>query len=143
MIVSAALDSSNLKIVEEMEKSGGIVVTDSSCVGSRNILDDVKADGDPLESIGKRYLSRIPCPSKSPIRPWFDNILSLAQEYRVNGVVFLIEKFCDPYGFPFPGLRDALKTKNIPSLKIDVGEAISQGQVNTRIGAFYEMIQGI
>jgi benzoyl-CoA reductase subunit C len=143
MILSAALDHSNLEIVQEIENAGGVVVTDSSCVGSRNISDDVKMNGDPLESIGKRYLNRIPCPSKSPIKPWFDNILNLAEEYRVEGAVFMIEKFCDPHGFPYPDLRDALKKKNIPSIKIDVGEAISRGQVNTRVGAFYEMIRGV
>ena len=71
------------------------------------------------------------------------DILQLAEDYNVQGALLIQQKFCDPHGFPFPDLRDALKKKNIPSLKIDVGEAISRGQVNTRVGAFYEMIRGV
>ncbi|MDX9787882.1 MAG: 2-hydroxyacyl-CoA dehydratase family protein [Desulfobacterales bacterium] len=144
MVIGAALDKSNLHVVREIEKAGGSVVIDSSCVGSRNIMDDVGGNGDPMKRIADRYLHRVPCPTKVPVNLLFDDILKLAKSYKINGVVFLTQKYCDPHEISFPDLRDEFKKSNIPTLKIELGEAMSSvGQISTRISAFYEVIKGI
>jgi len=144
MVMGAAIDNSNLHVVKELEKSGGSIVIDSTCVGTRSIMDDVPETVNPLEGLADRYLQRVPCPTKVSVNLLFENILKLAHDYRVNGVVFLTQKYCDPHELNFPDLRDEFKKANIPSLKIELGEAMSSiGQISTRVSAFYEVIKGI
>ena len=62
---------------------------------------------------------------------------------EIDGAIFLIEKFCDAHAWTFPHLRDLLQKNNLPTLRIELGEAIApMGQIRTRVGAFYEMIEG-
>jgi benzoyl-CoA reductase subunit C len=143
MVISAMLDYANFNILKEIESAGANIVVDHSCVGTRNVSDDVVENGDPLRSIVQRYLDRIPCPTKYPTKPWFDDIMELTNDYRVDGVIFLIEKFCDAHGWTYPHLRDFLEKNTVKTLRLELGEAIApMGQIRTRVGAFCEMIKG-
>ncbi len=62
MLIGSEVDDINFtKLIED---SGGIIVSDFLCFGTRNFLDDVRLEdrNNPLESISKRLYYRMSCP---------------------------------------------------------------------------------
>ncbi len=77
------------------------------------------------------------------MEPLFKHVLRTAKDHRIQGAIFLLEKYCDPYCLAYPDLRRALEEQRIPSLLIETGEiAMPLGQIRTRTQAFFEMIGG-
>jgi benzoyl-CoA reductase subunit C len=142
MVVTSLCSGQIAEIFKEIEKTGAIVVVETACYGLRNIIRDIPETGDPLSNIASFYLNAGACPAKIPSENWFEETLETATEYRAQGVVFIIEKYCDPFGFVYPDLRDKFKERRIPSIKIDTGEGhFPLAQIRTRIEAFLEMIK--
>lgn len=127
-----------------IENSGGAVVWDDLCTGSRyfggSIID---TDGDIVASIANRYLDRIVCPAKhSGLRSRGEQLVDAVKESRADGVIFMILKFCDPHAFDYPYLKDMLEKENIPSLLVEIEDRLpAEGQVKTRIEAFLEILR--
>ena len=64
-----------------------------------------------------------------------------ARAARADGVIFLLTKFCDPWAFDYPGVREALDAASIPSLLVEIEQDLRpSAHFSTRIGAFAEMI---
>ena len=62
MIAGSDLDDPGF--VKLIEDSGGLVVADDLCTGSRYFWEDVS--GDPLEALARRYLSPVLCARMHP-----------------------------------------------------------------------------
>ena len=126
-----------------IDQAGGLVVSDDLCTGSRYFWDRVETDEDPLVAIKNRYLSRISCPSKYPAEDRREYLFSRIKESGSQGVIFLLEKFCDPHLFDYPGIREDLEKEGIRSLWLETELFVSgEEQVKTRLEAFIEMIKG-
>lgn len=133
----------NPEFIKSMEEIGGLVVTDELCTSTRYWSDPVVLDGRPLlESISRRYLNNFPCARMVPSDGRFDRILELAGEYRVDGVVSQIIRYCVPYAHDLPLITAKLKKINVPTLSLDVEYGTSgSGQIRTRVQAFLEMLE--
>ncbi|MHB8918004.1 MAG: 2-hydroxyacyl-CoA dehydratase, partial [Desulfocucumaceae bacterium] len=93
-----------------------------------------------VEFIADRYLD-INCACFTPNRGRMEKLLSLAEEYRADGVIHCALTFCDPYAVEANRVEKVLGERGIPLLRIDTD--YSQGdseQLKTRIEAFLEMI---
>ena len=68
-------------------------------------------------------------------------VVSLAQEYRVHGVVSQVIRSCIPCLWQQPLLRERLLSRGIPILELDeeYGTA-GGGQTRTRVQAFLESL---
>ncbi len=130
------------KYVSVIEEGGGMVVADDLCTGSRYFLDLVEeGSSDPLEALGRRYLGRVPCSRMFDYNRRIEHIIRLAEEYRVQGIVYSVLKFCDPHQYDFPIVRDRLEEAGYQLLKIDREHtAAGIGQISTRVQAFLEML---
>ena len=74
-------------------------------------------------------------------RPSFraGHLIAAARAHRVDGVVFLHLKFCDPHAFDYPYLKNALDREDIPNIMVEIEEKTqSAGQLQTRLEAFIE-----
>ncbi|NIA15151.1 MAG: hypothetical protein GWP08_13850 [Nitrospiraceae bacterium] len=128
--------------VAAVEEAGAWIADDNLCTGARAFALQETGCGDPIEELARTYLSRVPCPAKH--RPGFDPgaaLLEDAQRAKADGVVFLFTKFCDPWAFDYPRMRDALEAAGIPSLLIEIEQHVPpSAQFETRVAAFVEMI---
>ncbi len=128
--------------MEAIEAAGCVVVDDDLCTGSRAFIVDAIDGPAPIEALARMYLERDPCPAKH--EPGYDmgaDLLGQAQRANADGVVFLFTKFCDPWGFDYPHLREALDKAQIPSLLVEIEQHVPPaGHFGTRVGAFAEMI---
>ncbi len=127
------------KIVEE---AGGQLVVDDLCFGSRYFWDLVGEDGDPLEALSRRYMDKTHCACiPLPRDSRYDFMRQLIVDYRVQGVIFYGQKFCDPFAYDFPDHKPRLEKDGIPVLTLEVEHAsVGAGQLKTRVQAFVEMI---
>lgn len=134
----------NPEFIQTIEGEGALVVVNELCTGLRYWWDLVDEDSsDPLEAISRRYLSNLPCARMLPYDTRLNEVLSLAREYRVDGVVSEAIRYCQPYGFSNPLLRRRLEDEDIPMLELDVEYGVTgSGQIRTRVQAFLETIEG-
>lgn len=134
-----------------VEESGGNVVTDTTCMGTRDLWPLADEGGDPVASLAHRYLDKLNCPKTyrdntagtfaGDAEDRFGDIGARAREFDVNGAILYLYKYCDPFGFEVPARKAYYESLNIPLLCIeDTYSAGTIGQLKTRIQAFLEMI---
>jgi benzoyl-CoA reductase subunit C len=125
-----------------IEDSGGAVVWDDFCTGSRYFEGEIDLKGDIIESIAGRYSNRVVCPAKhSGLFPRGEHILRIVKDNNAKGVIFLFLKFCDPHSFDYPYIKEMLDREGIPSMLFEIEEQLpSEGQFKTRCEAFLEML---
>jgi len=141
MVIGSALDNSEMEILQEIEKLGGVIVTDDICTGTRHIFEDIATDGNPISAIALRYLKKIPCSTRHPFEPRFEHILKMVEEYKVQAVIFILEKYCDSQALAYPDIEKILREKKVNTLMIETGEVVaSLAQIRTRAQALFETI---
>lgn len=143
MLIASEMDDADF--VRMIESLGAVIVVDDNCVGTRYFMGDINPDSDPLAAIANRYAQAKPlCPVKdisTRFRKRIPHILSLAQDYKVQGVVFAKNKFCDPHEYDIPAIIAALKEKGMPSLTLECDFLNPIGQFRTRVEAFLEVLR--
>jgi len=71
----------------------------------------------------------------------FGDIGAYAKEFKVDGAILYVYKYCDPFGFEVPARKAYYKSIQVPLLHLeDVYSAGTMGQLKTRVQAFLEMI---
>jgi benzoyl-CoA reductase subunit C len=142
MVVGSVMN--NPEFIKSIESQGGLVVTDELCTSTRYWSDPVvlEKDQSPVQAIARRYLDNFPCARMVPSDERFNRILNLVKEFRVDGVISQIIRYCVPYAHDLPLLRDRLKEVGVPVLAFDVEYGTSgSGQIQTRVQAFLEMLE--
>jgi bzd-type benzoyl-CoA reductase N subunit len=134
----------NHEFIQAIEKAGSIVVIDELCTGTRYFWRLVEEDNlPPLQAIARRYLDNTPCARMNPWDVRLEHVMNMVKEYRVQGAVTEIIRYCVPYAHDEPLLRHKLNEIGIPVLELDVEYGMGEtGQIKTRVEAFLEMIQG-
>lgn len=141
MVLGSQMDDPGyLRVIEEL---GGIVVIDDLCCGSRSFWNLAGIDGDPIQALAERYVNRPFCPRMHPREPRVKHLQQLAREYRVDGVIFESIKFCDLNAGTFPVIKACFDELDLPVLNLEREYTMtSAGQMKTRVGAFYESLEG-
>jgi benzoyl-CoA reductase/2-hydroxyglutaryl-CoA dehydratase subunit BcrC/BadD/HgdB len=141
MVTGSTMD--NPEFIQSIEELEALVVTDELCTSTRYWSDPVVLDDSPpLEAISRRYLNNFPCARMVPSDERFDRILQLIRDYKVDGVISQIIRYCVPYAHDLPLLTERLKKAGIPVLALDVEYGTSgSGQIRTRVQAFLEMLE--
>ena len=140
MISGCPMPGGNTKVSEIIESRGGVIVAEESCTGTRSFWDLVDENEDPMLALAERYI-KIPCSCMSPNNRRIDNILELAREFKVDGVVYYTLQFCHGYNIEKYKVQQALKKKGIPVLAIETDYSDSDiEQIELRVDAFMEML---
>lgn len=128
-------------LYDVLEQSGGVVVGDDLCTGSR-WFEGAMGVGEPIKALAARYLDRPICAAKhSTNTARGERLVELAKANRVDGVIFLLLKFCDPHAFDYPYLKEFLDRESIPNMLFEVEDQLpSEGQLQTRFETFIHML---
>jgi bzd-type benzoyl-CoA reductase N subunit len=137
-LVGALLDQPGL--LDLVQQLGAQVVGDDLCSGMRHYHDQVGA-GPPILMLADYYLRRPPCPTKyHPQRNPGHSLLDQVQEVDAEGVVFVLEKFCEPHAFDYALVRRALDKAGVPHLILEIEQTPSLEAQRTRLQAFIEIL---
>lgn len=140
MISGCPMSSGNTKVPEIIESRGGVIVAEESCTGTRSFWDPVDENKDPMQALAERYI-KIPCSCMSPNDRRVDNILELARDFKVDGVVYYTLQFCHGYNIEKHKVQQALKKAGVPMLFIETDYSSSDiEQIRLRVDAFLEML---
>jgi benzoyl-CoA reductase subunit C len=128
-----------------IEEAGAIIVQDDLCSGTRFLRLMVQEDIDPIEGLTNRYLTSFMCPTKyKGAHAHIETLLEEVEKSGAKGVIFLLYKYCETHFFDYPDLKQALESKGIPTLLLEVEDpSYSVGQLKIRIQAFIEMLSPI
>jgi benzoyl-CoA reductase/2-hydroxyglutaryl-CoA dehydratase subunit BcrC/BadD/HgdB len=148
MVVGAQVDDAAfIDLIEDCDAS---VVADDLCPGARENLPMVDITDDPVDGLAERYLRKIKCGRtyreqrgsyQEYLEDRFGHIGRSIQEFKVDGVVLYIYKYCDPFGFEVPAMKSYIEALGVPVLYLEDEYSMSTiGRLRTRIQAFLEMI---
>jgi len=142
MLAGCMEEPDHLKLYED---SGGVVVSDAFCMGTRLYARSVDEHKNPGEALAEGYLcSRVSCPRMMDDFPRrVAAVADMAREYSADAVVVEKLKFCDMWGWEIERLRREAKKGAIPPVLAIEREYLggASGQVKTRIQAFFEQIR--
>lgn len=148
MIVGAEI--SDAAFIELVEDVGAYVVTDDLCPGARENLPLTDITSDPIDGLTERYLRKISCArtyieQKGTYRQYleqrFGHIGRSIKDSRIDGVIFYIYRYCDPFGFEVPAVKSYIEALGVPVLYLeDEYSMASIARLRTRVQAFLELI---
>jgi benzoyl-CoA reductase subunit C len=148
MVVGAQVD--DVAFIKLIEDSGANVVADDLCPGTREYWPLVDVTDDPIDGIAERYLRKIKCGRtyremegsyQDYLGERFGHIGQMIKDFKVDGVVFYIYKYCDPFGFEVPQMKSYVESLGTPVLYLeDEYSMASIGRLRTRVQAFIEMV---
>ncbi|MBN1308857.1 MAG: benzoyl-CoA reductase, bzd-type, subunit N [Chitinispirillaceae bacterium] len=134
-------ENDDVEFIEMVESLNAVIVQDDHCTGTRYFWDVVESNGDPLTAIARRYVKRLPCPTKDwPDRRRMERILQFAKEWNVAGAIVIQQKFCDPHEIDIPAIRKALEAAGVKVLFLEFDVTVPVGQFRIRVEAFLEML---
>jgi benzoyl-CoA reductase subunit C len=148
MLVGDQID--DVAIVNAIEGADAFLVMDDLSMGSKLFWGDVDATSDPVQGITERYLKKLKFPTTfvaegntyaENLEARFGHLRQYIKDFRINGAILFIYKYCDPYGFEVPAMKSFIESTGTPVLYIeDEYSTSSLGRMKTRIEAFLEMI---
>jgi benzoyl-CoA reductase/2-hydroxyglutaryl-CoA dehydratase subunit BcrC/BadD/HgdB len=144
MILGSELDDP--EYVSIIEEQGGLVVTDSTCFGTRLMWEQVdESEDDPVRALARYYVQERPsCPrmyGDQPKRMEFTR--KMAEEFNVDGIIGERLQFCDNWLVEHYMTKSDLKEHgDMPFIQLDREYILSgKGQLRTRVQAFLETME--
>lgn len=128
-------------IVELIEKNGLAIVGDNLPESKRLFGESSqKIQGDLYHQIARDMLSRQLSPTQNNFKELIQNDLQEMREKTVDGVIFLTQKYCEPYDFLFSTYKKALSEQEIPVLQLSVSGSSHDRKLELAIEAFADML---
>ena len=118
-------------------ESYGSVAYDDLCTGSRYLT---PIEEPTMEGLIQRYHS-LWCPCRYMNQNRVEYLEKKCKEYEIDGIIFALQKFCEPHFFEVVHMKKELKERGIPSLLLELQDQPLE-QVRTRIQAFSEIVEG-
>lgn len=136
-------------------ESNAYVVFAEDCGGYRPYRGSVKRTSEPLNALADYYLNEITCArtfrqttSSATQKDYLKDLQSrygylkrIIADWKIDGVVLLLVRYCDPFAFEVPSVRDYFASIGVPStyIEYDYTEG-SLAPMRTRAEAFLETI---
>lgn len=145
MLTGTPMAIPNWKLHHLIETSGGAVVCEECCTGTRyfeNLVDETQTTLDgQIEALANRYMKNN-CACFTPNTGRIDDIIRLAKEYNVDGVIDANLMFCNLYDTESKSVAEALTEVGIPNLKLETDYTDNDAEaLRTRIEAFIETLE--
>jgi benzoyl-CoA reductase subunit C len=147
MIMGDQID--DVAVAQIIEGAGARLVMDDLSIGSKIYWADADLGGDPVHAIAERYLRKLKLPTlvesgktyHEGLETRFGHLKRYIDEFQVHGVLLLVYKYCDPYGFEVPTVKSFIESTGTPVLYVEDEYSIATlPRMKTRIEAFLEMI---
>jgi benzoyl-CoA reductase subunit C len=134
-----------LSLIKSIEMAGCYIVDDDFMLVMRWLLDDVPAEGDPLEALARAFLHRsAQTPSKYDERKEDKGryLLHQVKSRGAEGVIFSAPSFCDPALLERPMLQEILARHQVPYTAFKYAENTGQmAPIREQAGTFADSIK--
>ncbi len=134
-----------LSLIKSIEMAGCYVVDDDFGLIMRWLLDEVPANGNPLEELSKAYLHRSAQQASKYDEKKEDKgkyLLRQVKQGGAEGVIFAAASFCDPALLERPMLQEILAQQKIPYTAFKFAENTGQmAPIREQAGTFADSIK--
>lgn len=153
LVYGACIDAVPLiKLIEDFDAD---VVMDDNCMGPRTYFKDVPSTEDPMDGLTSRYLD-LTCARTfkeavvgefkkdraADLELRYGHLGEYIKEWDVQGVVVQLVRFCDPFGYELPELKDYLNSINVPNMYLELEYTTgSLAPLKTRTQTFLETLE--
>lgn len=133
------------KIPVLAEESGGVIVMDDICTGTKGMWDPVETSAwtgsDLLVSLADRYLMNT-CACFTPNNARIVRLKRFVEDWKVDGVIYYVMMACHTYGMEQRRINQEMEDMNTPVLNIETDFSQEDvEQIRTRLEAFMELIR--
>ncbi|UCC21227.1 MAG: 2-hydroxyacyl-CoA dehydratase [Promethearchaeota archaeon] len=129
------------EFIRFLESLGFHIIIDDLCIGTKYFWNNVNENEEPLKALAEYHLNKPIYSTKFPSYKRFDILKNLAQEFNVDGVINIAQKFCEPILYDHPYFNKKFKELGIPYLFVEIEYSReSFKQLTTRFEAFKEII---
>ena len=127
----------DLRLWEMIESLGAWIVADDVNNGSRSFWHKVVETGKgPLEALARGY-AMVPCGFNTSVAERFDYVSKMISEYKVEGVLFAVNRNCESEAFVYPELDKKIRERfGIPTVSIETDYLMGLAPLRNRIEAF-------
>lgn len=131
---------SNEDIAEIIESVGLGIVGDNLPESGRIQGRQTEITDDMYISIAREVLGRNPSPTQDDFAPIIDKDLMEIEEKKCDAVIFVTQKYCEPYDFLYSIYQKRLDELNIPSLRIVLNDSEDERKVKLLVEAFADTL---
>jgi benzoyl-CoA reductase subunit C len=145
VITGAFCEQPPLALIKSIEMSGCYIVDDDLILVTRWLLDDVPADGNPLQELSKAFLHRSASTAAKYDTTREEKGVFLLKQVKTRGaegVIFAAPSFCDPALLERPMLQDVLGRQKVPYTAFKYAENTGQmAPIREQAGTFADSIK--
>lgn len=140
-ILLTGCPTTNKKLLNIIEDSGGIVAAMENCGGLKTVTSFVDEEIEPMRALAEYYV-KTACPCMTPNPRRFQIISRLIADYHIDGVVELTWHGCHTYNVEAYLIKNYVKEKcHKPYIQIETDYAENDlEQLRVRIQAFLELL---
>jgi benzoyl-CoA reductase/2-hydroxyglutaryl-CoA dehydratase subunit BcrC/BadD/HgdB len=128
------------KVMDIIERNGGLVVCQENCSGIKPLMEDVDLkSGDPLPAIAQKFYP-LPCSVMTRNDRRFDLLRKLVADFRPHCIIDLVWQACLTYDVESSFVRNlAEKEFGLPYLRIETDYSPSDStRIAVRVQALFE-----
>ena len=131
------------RVLEIVERSGGLVVCMENCTGLKPLVEDVALDtADPIVALAEHYF-RLPCSVMTRNDRRLDSLRGMVKTYRPQCVIELIWQACLTYDVESHRVRRLAEDElSLPYLRIETDYSPSDSaRIALRVEALFETVR--
>ncbi|HMK65232.1 MAG TPA: 2-hydroxyacyl-CoA dehydratase family protein [Thermodesulfobacteriota bacterium] len=141
LMVCALNINLSLEVIRMAEKYGARVVMDDFSHNARYGSEEIEINGDAFQALAQGYLRKIPMPGMYSFERRATHIQDLMKASRSEGLIYIIQLYCDAYAMEYAVLKEYFDRWNLPHLKIEAEDTpLSIEQLNVRVQSFMESL---
>lgn len=131
----------NTAIAHLIEDCGMKVVADNLPESHRlAFAEPISVTGDIYENIAQSMLRKRLSPTENDFAGIFSSCIEKIKSKNVKGVVFVLQKYCEPYEFAYSALAKRLEDVGIPYMKISCLNSEDIGKAKLQLEAFSDIL---
>lgn len=146
LLTGAPVILPNWKIPLLIEESGGALVLDSLCSGTRTMWQTAEPSGWSIQemmiAMADRQMMSL-CPCQIPFDAAWARIRTVIEDFQIDGIIHHVLQSCHPFGVEATLMRRRMEELDVPLLSLETDYSQEDvEQLRTRIEAFIEMLEG-
>ena len=126
------------KLIEQ----AGMVILGDNLTESKRLFSapPVSLDGDLYNNIAKSVLYNRMSPTQNQFEQIIKYDLDEIKTKGIGGVIYISQKYCEPYDFLYSVYKKTLDEINIPILKINVSDSTDGRRLEFALEAFADIL---
>ncbi len=145
ILTGAFCEQPPLPLIKSLEISGCYIVDDDFLLVNRWLLEEVPADGDPIENLSRAFLhhsAQTAAKYEADREEKGSYLLDAVRRRGADGVIFAAPSFCDPALLDQPMMISRLEALKIPYITLKYAENSGQMQpIREQSGTFADSIK--